>query len=73
MNKSQKIQREMTKTLKIFTQRKKCIEKYRVALQKQREKDQKGKTVKAKKPKEEKEKKIKEPKAKKKSDSLEKI
>ena len=47
MNKSQKIQREMAKTLKIFTQRKKCIQKYRVALQKQREKDQKGKTVKA--------------------------
>jgi hypothetical protein len=78
MNKSKKTQTELAKSLKIFTQRKKCIEKYRATLEKQREKDKKRKTVKAKKePKVKepkvKEPKVKEPKTKKKSDSLEKI
>ena len=80
MNKSEK------ELLKIFTQRKKCIERYRATMDKQREKDKKRKTIKAtipKIPKEKKEPKVKEPKvkepkakqpkAKKMSDSLEKI
>jgi hypothetical protein len=88
MNKSKKLQQEIAKNLKIFTQRKKCIEKYRATLEKQREKEKNRKTVKAtkepkvKEPKAKepkvKEPKVKEPKAKKPktkkmSDSLEKI
>jgi hypothetical protein len=84
MNKSKKLQQEIAKNLKIFTQRKKCIEKYRATLEKQREKEKNRKTVKAtKEPKQKKEPKAKEPKAKepkakkpktkKMSDSLEKI